>query len=121
MDFGGKACNNIPEAVDKPALSARLDLSCETVWNKHDSSYYSKQNSVLLQGKMLALSTTSIWSMNIYRELTDIKEGIVLLFMILFKFNMCDLMLTPTFICINKMKCELILTYDTPAYMFNVH
>ena len=21
----------------------------------------------------------------------------------------------------NKMKCELMLTYDTPAYMFNVH
>ena len=22
---------------------------------------------------------------------------------------------------VNKMNCELMLTYDTPAYMFNVH
>jgi len=34
------------EAVNKLALSARLDHSCETEWNKHDSSYYSKQNSM---------------------------------------------------------------------------
>ena len=42
--------------------------------------------------------------MKIYRELTDINEAIVLLFMILFKFTICDLMLTPTFICTNKKK-----------------
>ena len=29
-------------------LSARLDYSCETGWNKHDSSYYSKQNSIYI-------------------------------------------------------------------------
>jgi hypothetical protein len=29
-DIDGKACNNIPEAVNKLALSARLDNSCET-------------------------------------------------------------------------------------------
>jgi hypothetical protein len=45
MDIDGKACNNIPEAVNKLALSARLDHSCETWWNRYDSSYYSKQNS----------------------------------------------------------------------------
>ena len=44
MDIDGKICNNIPEAVNKLVLSARLDHSCETWWNKHDS-YYSKQNS----------------------------------------------------------------------------
>jgi len=44
-DIDGEACNNIPEAVNKLALSACLDHSCETGWNKHDSSYYSKQNS----------------------------------------------------------------------------
>jgi hypothetical protein len=55
----GKACNNIPEAVNKLALSVRLVHSCEIGWNKHDSSYYSKQS--LLQGKVLALSSTSIW------------------------------------------------------------
>jgi hypothetical protein len=42
-DIDGKACTNIPEAVNKLALSARLDHSCETGSNKHDSSYYSKQ------------------------------------------------------------------------------
>ena len=40
--------------------------------------------------------------MKIYRELTDVKEGIVLLFMILSKSTICYLMLTPTFICTNK-------------------
>ena len=30
---------------NKLAFSARLDHSCETGWNKHNSSYYSKQNS----------------------------------------------------------------------------
>jgi hypothetical protein len=50
MNIDGKAWNNIPEAVDKLALSAHLGHSCETEWNKHDSSYYSKQNS---QGKIL--------------------------------------------------------------------
>jgi hypothetical protein len=29
-DIDGKACNNIPEAVNKLALSASLDHSCET-------------------------------------------------------------------------------------------
>jgi hypothetical protein len=54
-------CNNIPEAVNKLALSARLDYSCETGWNKHDPSYYSKQNSKFLsQGKNLAILSTSI-------------------------------------------------------------
>jgi hypothetical protein len=38
-----------------------LDHSFETEWNKYDSSYYSKQISVLLQGKILALSSTSKW------------------------------------------------------------
>ena len=61
MDIDGKACNNIPEAINKLALSARSDHSFETEWNKYDSSYYSKQNSVLLQGKILALSSTSKW------------------------------------------------------------
>ena len=42
-NIDGKACNNIPEAVNKLALSARLGNSCETGWNKHDCSY--KQNS----------------------------------------------------------------------------
>ena len=28
---------------------------------------------------------------------------------------------TPAKFSENKMNCELILTYDTPAYMFNVH
>jgi hypothetical protein len=42
--------------------------------------------------------------MKIFRELTDIKEGLVLLFMILFKSTICDLMLTPTFIRTNKKK-----------------
>ena len=42
--------------------------------------------------------------MKIYREFPDIKEDIVLLFMILFKSTICDLMLTPTFICTNKKK-----------------
>ena len=45
MNIDGKACNNISEAVNKFALSACLGHSCETGWNKHDSSYYSKQNS----------------------------------------------------------------------------
>jgi hypothetical protein len=27
-----------------------LDHSCETGWNKHDSSYYSKQNSKFITG-----------------------------------------------------------------------
>ena len=40
-----KACNTIPETVNKLALSAHLGHSGETGWNKHDSSYYSKQNS----------------------------------------------------------------------------
>ena len=44
-NIDGKACNNIPEVVNKLVLSAHLDHSCETVSNKHDSSYYSKQNS----------------------------------------------------------------------------
>jgi hypothetical protein len=29
MNIDGKACNNIPETVNKPALSARLGHSCE--------------------------------------------------------------------------------------------
>jgi hypothetical protein len=38
-----------------------LGHSCETgVKKKHDSSYYSKQNSVLSQGKILAILSTSI-------------------------------------------------------------
>jgi hypothetical protein len=40
--YDGKVCNNIPEAVNKLALSVHLGHSCETEWNKHDSSYYSK-------------------------------------------------------------------------------
>jgi hypothetical protein len=59
-DIDGKAWNNIPEAVNKPALSARLDHSCETGWNKHDSSYYSKVK-IVLQIKISAWSSTS-WS-----------------------------------------------------------
>jgi hypothetical protein len=39
-----------------------LGHSCETGWNKHDSIYYSNQNSkVLSQGKILAILSTSIW------------------------------------------------------------
>ena len=34
-----KACNNIPEAVNKLALSAGFGHSFETGWNKHDPSY----------------------------------------------------------------------------------
>ena len=30
IQFDGKACNNIPEAVNKLALSARMGHSCET-------------------------------------------------------------------------------------------
>jgi hypothetical protein len=44
-NIDGKACNNIPEAVNKLALSTCFGHFCETGWNKHDSSYYSKQNS----------------------------------------------------------------------------
>jgi hypothetical protein len=33
MNIDGKACNNIPEAVNKLALSARLGHSCEIWWN----------------------------------------------------------------------------------------
>jgi hypothetical protein len=44
MDIDGNACNNIPEAVNKLALSARLGHSCENGWNKNDltniSLYY---------------------------------------------------------------------------------
>jgi len=62
-NIDGKACNNIPEAVNKLAkISAHLGHSCETGWNKHDSFYYSNQNSkVLSQGKILAILSTSIW------------------------------------------------------------
>jgi hypothetical protein len=57
-----KAYYNILEAFNKLALSAHLGHSCETGWIKHDSSYYSKQNSkVLPQGKILAMLSTSIW------------------------------------------------------------
>jgi hypothetical protein len=35
--------NNIPEAVNKLALTARLGHSCETGRNKHDPPYDSKQ------------------------------------------------------------------------------
>jgi hypothetical protein len=45
MNIDRKACNNILEAFDKLTLSTRLGHSCETGWNKHNSSYYSKQNS----------------------------------------------------------------------------
>jgi hypothetical protein len=41
-NINGKACNNIPEAINKLALSARLGHFCE----RHDSSHYSKQNSI---------------------------------------------------------------------------
>ena len=61
MNIDGKACNNIPATVNKLALSAHLGHSCETGWNNHDSSYYSKQNSkVLSQGKTLAILSISI-------------------------------------------------------------
>ena len=39
MNINEKACNNIPEAVNKLALSAGLGNSFETGWNKHDPSY----------------------------------------------------------------------------------
>jgi hypothetical protein len=51
-------------------LSARLDYSCETGWNKHDSSYYSKQNSIYIyiwcgfksrRGKNKNLTTPNLW------------------------------------------------------------
>jgi len=35
----GKAWNNIPEAVNKLAFSARLGHTCETGWTKYDSFY----------------------------------------------------------------------------------
>jgi hypothetical protein len=35
-NIDGNACSNIPEAVNKLVLSAHLDHSCETGWNKHD-------------------------------------------------------------------------------------
>jgi hypothetical protein len=39
-----------------------LGHSCEIGWNKHDSSYYSKQNSkVLSQYKILAIFYTDVW------------------------------------------------------------
>ena len=43
-NIDGEICYSIPEAVNKLALSACLSHSCETGWNKHDSSYYSKQS-----------------------------------------------------------------------------
>jgi hypothetical protein len=52
MNIDRKSCNSIPKA----ASSAH---SCETQWNKHDSSYYSLK--VLSQGKILAILSTSIW------------------------------------------------------------
>jgi len=62
MNIDGKACTNSPKAVNKLVISAHLGHSCETGWNKHDSSYYSKQNSKFLsQGKILAILSTSIW------------------------------------------------------------
>jgi hypothetical protein len=45
ININRKACSNIPEAINKLAFSASLGHTCETGWNKHDSSYYSKQNS----------------------------------------------------------------------------
>ena len=51
-----------------------MDHSCETVWNKHNSSYYSKQNTVLLQGKSIALSTTNIWISESGNEKQQIKR-----------------------------------------------
>ena len=62
MNIDLKACNKIPEAGNKLALSACLGHSCEIGWNKHDSSYYSKQNSkVLSQYKILAIFYTDVW------------------------------------------------------------
>jgi hypothetical protein len=56
--------------------------------------------------------------MKIYRELTDINEAIVLLFMILFKFTICDLMLTPTFICTNKKKVNNLAVGITFVFVY---
>ena len=46
-NIDGKACNNIPETVNKLAIPARLGHSCGIGKNKQDPSYYSKQNSKL--------------------------------------------------------------------------
>ena len=46
-----KACNNIPETVNKLALSAGLGHSFETGWNKPDHSYIiQKQNQTVITG-----------------------------------------------------------------------
>lgn len=45
MNIDLKACNKIPEAGNKLALSACFGHSCEIGWNKLDASYHSKQNS----------------------------------------------------------------------------
>jgi hypothetical protein len=76
MNIDGKACNNVPEAVNKLALSARLGHSCETEWNKHDSSHYSKQNSkVLSQGKILAILSTSLYDkLNYIQQITSEQQ-----------------------------------------------
>ena len=57
-----KACNNIPEAVNKLDLSAGLGHSFKTGWNKHDHSYII-QNKIkpLSQDEILALLSTSLW------------------------------------------------------------
>ena len=49
INIDGKACNNIPETVNKLALSAHLGHSCETGWNKHDSSYYYQHQCMIKQ------------------------------------------------------------------------
>ena len=59
-----KACNNIPEAVNKLALSTHLGYSCETGWNEHDSSYYSKQNS-----KLYYRITFKLYHLQVYDKL----------------------------------------------------
>lgn len=43
-NIDGKACNNIPETVNKLAMPARLGHSCGIGKNKQDPSYYSKQS-----------------------------------------------------------------------------
>ena len=53
--------NNIPEAVNKLALSTHLDHSCATGWNKHDSSYYSIQNSKLYYRVKLLLNYLQVY------------------------------------------------------------
>jgi hypothetical protein len=60
-NIDGKACNNIPETVNKLAMPACLGHSCGIGKNKQDPSYYSKQS-----------FTTGHFSYIIFKYMTNI-------------------------------------------------